>query len=491
MNRRLLSFGIFLIVSVFAIGAPAQNPKITEWLEDFSQLKRELSDHYANLDWAVEVRKLDLKGLSQQTELRLRQAQDDTEAKRAIGSFLNTFGDGHLSVEWRANNVTVAGATDIRPNIDQPPLCKRLRFETQNYPPRVVFTELGNFTPINTSDSKYFSIGILAVRPGMIVGTIRISIFSEYAFYDLCEQTTARLGMAKDSPCDEECADRIERESANLLTAALARQIDVLKSNKIGLLLVDITGNGGGTNWSEPAARTLSGKSLLSPRQQFIRHAHWTRQLERRLQVIEADAAKRESLNRKLLLRSAAILRKALTETQRPCSRDAVWENRKPECSIVVSDPVLFPQSVLPFAKPGTLPDKPSSRYLFFPSRYAYREGVYDGRLMILVDQGTWSSAEYFAAMLRDNDAATVVGSPTGGAGCGYTNGGIATYLKNSGARIKIPDCVRLRADGSNEVAGITPDILIAWRSNDSPYQRAKRVSDALFASSTKIHVKN
>ena len=82
--------------------------------------------------------------------------------------------------------------------------------------------------------------------------------------------------------------------------------------------------------------------------------------------------------------------------------------------------------------------------------------------------------------MLRDNNAATIIGAPSGGAGCGYTNGGIQTFLKNIGARVKIPDCVRLRVDGSNEVAGITPDVLVPWRPNDTRYQRAKRALDTL-----------
>jgi hypothetical protein len=64
------------------------------------------------------------------------------------------------------------------------------------------------------------------------------------------------------------------------------------------------------------------------------------------------------------------------------------------------------------------------------------------------------------------------------GAGC--TNGGIQTFLKNSRAGVKIPDCIRLRADGTNEVAGITPDVLIPWRRNESRYQRVKRVFYAL-----------
>lgn len=55
-----------------------------------------------------------------------------------------------------------------------------------------------------------------------------------------------------------------------------------------------------------------------------------------------------------------------------------------------------------------------------------------------------------------------------------------STVLKNSGAGVKIPDCLQLRADGTNEVAGITPDVLIPWRPNDSRYQRVKRVFDVL-----------
>jgi hypothetical protein len=339
---------------------------------------------------------------------------------------------------------------------------------------------LNNFREIKTEDSKYFSIGVLRMAADKDVGVIKIAIFSEYAFPDLCEQAATEMNLTKDSQCDEECEDRVERSSANLLTAALARQIEALKRNKISVLLVDITGNGGGTNWIEPAARTLSAKSLRSPRQQFIRHEHWTKQLKRRLEIIEADARQSASPNQELLRQGADILRKAMLESQKPCERSGVWENRKPDCSLVATTPPLYPQSVLPYAKPGSMPDKPSSRFLFYPSRYAYREGVYSGQLIVLVDQGTWSSAEYFAAMLGDNNAATIIGEPTGGAGCGYTSGGIQTFLKNSRARVKIPDCVRLRADGTNEVAGITPEVLIPWRPNDSRYQRVKRVFDAL-----------
>ena len=450
------------------------------WLEDFAQLKRELSDHYANLDWAIEHRGLDLKQLSERTETRLRQARGDPEAREGIESFLSAFGDGHLEIQWvRSGGDAPAPHAGPRPT-KQPALCERLGYRSHDVSPRLVFSRLNSFREVKTEDSRYFPAGVLGLPGGKNVGVIRIHLFSEYMFPELCEKAAAEAGLTSESPCDDECEDRVERSAANLLTAVFARQITTLKREKIRLLVVDITGNGGGTNWVEPAARSLTAKPLRSPRQAFIRHEHWARQLRARLAAVEADARQAPPPRRAVLLRAAKTLRQAIRETQRPCARESVWENRRPGCSLVATAPTLYPQSVLPYARPGSLPDTPSSRYVFYPSRYAYREGVYAGRLLVLADRGTASSAEYFTAMLRDNRAATVIGEPTAGAGCGYTNRGIPAVLKNSGARVKIPDCVRVRADGSNEVAGITPDILIPWRRNDSDYQRVKRVFDVL-----------
>ena len=482
MSRRMhIIVALFVCFHLSSAGAAyGQTINTNAWLEDFAQLKREMSDHYANLEWAVEHRGLDLKQLSERTETRLREAGSDTEARAAIESFLGEFGDGHLEIVWARNGGdTPARQADSRP-AKLPALCERLGYRSQEVRPRLVFSRLNNFREVKTEDSVYFPVGVLSLPGGGNVGVIRIHLFSEYTFPDLCEKAASEAGLTGESPCDDECEDRVERAAANLLTAAFARQITTLKRSKIRALVIDITGNGGGTNWVEPAARTLTAKPLRSPRQAFIRHEHWTRQLRARLAAVEADARQASPPHRDVLMRAAETLRRAVRETQHPCARESMWENRKPGCSLVATAPPLYPQSVLAYAKPGSLPDTPASRYIFYPRRYAYGEGLYAGRLWVLVDRGTASSAEYFTAMLRDNRAATVIGEPTVGAGCGYTNRGIPTALKHSGARVKIPDCVRVRADGSNEVAGITPDVLIPWRRNDSQYQRVKRVFDVL-----------
>ncbi|MCI0390615.1 MAG: S41 family peptidase [Acidobacteria bacterium] len=111
--------------------------------------------------------------------------------------------------------------------------------------------------------------------------------------------------------------------------------------------------------------------------------------------------------------------------------------------------------------------------------RYEYQEGVYKGRLFVLVDRGTASAAEYFAAILRDNGSATIVGEKTLGSGCGYTNGGLRLALPNSGLHVQMPDCVRYRQDGGNEVEGVTPD-LKAWEKDDSRAARLGKLLRAL-----------
>jgi C-terminal processing protease CtpA/Prc len=183
---------------------------------------------------------------------------------------------------------------------------------------------------------------------------------------------------------------------------------------------------------------------------------------------------------------------------------DAVWHRPTERC--IVCSPAqrrpsgertacswlgsgFYGSGLLESADPATLHGKPWASLVFTPIQFPYEEGVWNGPLIVLIDSGTGSAAEEFAAALRDNHAAVLLGAPTVGAGCGHTNGGTPTTLRNSGAVLELPDCVRFRADGSNEVMGVQPDVLVGLRREDGAHRRASllqaKLADAIARAKT------
>lgn len=70
------------------------------WVEDFAQLTNEMSVHYSDLEYAIQERHMDLPRLRRETEVKLRTSCDEHEARLVLQSFLNSFGDGHLEIDW-------------------------------------------------------------------------------------------------------------------------------------------------------------------------------------------------------------------------------------------------------------------------------------------------------------------------------------------------------------------------------------------------------
>jgi hypothetical protein len=216
---------------------------------------------------------------------------------------------------------------------------------------------------------------------------------------------------------------------------------------------------------------------LKSPRYAFVKHQHWVDQLRLRLGTVEADSVNAAQKHKRLLEDAAATLKRGIADAAKPCNLVTYWTERepKPGCSNLETEQ-LYVSGTMPYARPGDLAELKSASVLFYPSRYRYIEGANRLPMIVLIDSDTGSSAEYFAAMLQDNKAALLVGQVTVGAGCGFTDGGIDTRLSNSGAIVRLPDCVRLRADGSNEVNGVVPDVLLPWVERDSRHQQAMKL---------------
>jgi C-terminal processing protease CtpA/Prc len=127
-----------------------------------------------------------------------------------------------------------------------------------------------------------------------------------------------------------------------------------------------------------------------------------------------------------------------------------------------------------------TAPELPASCKWFARPGPPAARAVVDAPVFVLIDRGTGSAAEWFAAVLHDNRAATLVGEQTVGAGCGYTNGGIRLALSHTGIAIAAPDCARYRGDGSNEIDGVRPDVVLDWTLADRTGRWASYAEKAL-----------
>ena len=440
-----------------------------------------MTSHYANLEWAVERRGVDLRELSNQTTAALRAAPTDSAAKRALERFIQAFGDGHLSIRFpAASSPPAVRSVQPQPPQQQPTgVCERMGYRAQRRSGGIAFRLVPTFRSLGGADSSFFPAGVLTVGDKR-VGILRISSFEDNIFPSLCERAANTLHIAPDSNCADGCAGPLDRETGNEMGRALARQLALLQAQNISLLVVDITVNGGGTNWVEVAARMLSPRPLMAPRQGFIRHPHHVQQLQDAIAGMVKDSANARGAATITLGRALATLRLQAREARTPCNRSMLWNDEQPGCKLVFTEPVRYSTGLLRYAAPGSVPKLTDCCALYYPSRYSFQESAYRGPLAVMVDNNTASAAEYFAAMLADNHVATILGIPTDGSGCGYTNGGVPVRLKFSNAEVKMPDCVRFRADSTNEVEGVTPDVLIPWRLNDSPLQRARRAVEAI-----------
>jgi hypothetical protein len=441
------------------------------WLDDFHELIGAMDSHYSDLEWAINDRHMDLPKLRQQTEKKLRESGDDQTARRALEQFLNAFGDGHLSIEWPENDIS-------SPHLESGavgPLCSRLGYKTpSNANAGIDFSLLPGFAIVPEEGPELFSGGLLTLHSGKKLGLIRIGFFNEHGFPTECSNTIREMHLSDASTCDRDCARAIALKTANHLTKAIVNRAQQLRSLGASALLIDVTRNDGGDDWNEAVARSLSSIPLVDERIGFIRYKTWTTNLESRLNTVDSDQSKGAEPG-SVLEEAAHKLRLAIAQSKEPCDRSRVFEDGSLNCSLVVKN-ILFWSGVLPYAKPGSFASLESKPTLFNPLQYKYTENAHRLPLYVVVDRHSWSSAERFAALLQDDGAATIIGELTGGAGCGFTDGGIPTTLTHSRAQVKIPDCVGFRKDGSNANDGVTPDILVPWAARDTPYSKANKL---------------
>lgn len=450
-----------LLIGLAMIAAPAQAQPASgwdaaPWLEDLAQLRTALEEKYANRDWLVHEREVPIDRGFAQLEGAIRRAGSDAAARTAFDQLIRRIGDGHVRLRW-PEPPSAGGAGPAAP---PPGACAALGNSARRVRPGTA-AALPGYRAVAAAP---FAAGLVD-RGDTRLGVVRIGVFDPHGYPALCEAALAASGRTPQAPCDDRCADAVLTHAYAAMTRGLAATLSRLRAEGAQVLLVDISDNGGGSEWAEAAARTLSARTLTSASTGFVRGAHWARiwgELADRLRGF-ADAER--GADKARLLAWAGEADAARRAALAPCAPAA-------GCDRIVK--AGYATGLVGDAPAGAFAGKPWGVHVFSPAQYPYVQGAWDGPVVLLTDDETWSAAEQFAALLQDNRVAVVLGGRTGGAGCGHSWGGTPTTLPHSRAVLELPDCVRYRADGSNEVRGVIPDVLTGARASDGAALRAR-----------------
>lgn len=460
---------------LLAFSSPAAAYDPTPWLADLAEARRAIDTKYANLEWLTQERGFDLDAAFSRTAERLRAADSEAAARAILERHFSRFRDGHVAIRWPEP----APDKPAQANAAPAPLCSRLGYDQSYAGNAGTAPSFTGYRPLpgdNVLPAGTFHSG------ARTIGAIRLGVFMPQGYPALCEEAARALGLAQDAPCDDTCKDEIEKLAYRRFTADLVDRLTALKATGAEALLLDLGGNGGGSEWAEVVARMLTPKRLVSTRRGYVRGPHWAK-IWRSLESDFIDGARRErGPLRRQLLAWAQEARAAALDSERVC---------KPGGDCPRIGRTGFSTGLLGHAPPGSFAGKPWATAAWQLARYEYREGVWDRPLLILIDQESWSAAEEVPALVQDNKAGIVIGARSGGAGCGHTDGGTPTTLANSKAVLLLPDCIRFRADGSNEVDGIVPDVAVAIRYDDAPAFKARlieaKLPEALAAAAARL----
>lgn len=404
-------------------------------------MRAAMQQKYANIDWLTGERGLTLAALFDPAAARVKVAGSDEAARAVFDRLIRRIGDGHVDIDWP--QPTHVGEQDHAPA----DACTTIGFDARRRSPGIA-PHLAGYRPIAGSSS--FPAGMVTVD-GKPVGVIRIGGFETQGAPALCRAAIAALHIPVEKPCDGSCQDSILTWTYDRMTQDLADRAAQFRVADATALVVDISDNGGGSEWAEAAARMLAAKPISSERIGFVRGQHWAKHWDILATQLRAAAAKASPVDQAKLVTWAKQAEAARAQAEAGNHIGGAG----------------FATGLVGEAKSGSLPHDGWGPAVFSPAQFSYRDGAWRGPLVVIVDDETWSAAEEFAAVLQDNRVAVLIGSRSGGAGCGHTDGGTPTILAHSGATLELPDCIRFRADGSNEVRGVIPDLLVGLRDSD------------------------
>ncbi|MCB0377898.1 MAG: hypothetical protein KDD33_05335 [Bdellovibrionales bacterium] len=405
----------------------------TPYLEDFEALKTHISKSYANLEYLLKHYQIDPYELNKQTISEIKAAKNERQAIDALKGFVKKFHDGHFKLREPKND-----KSDRTNDNKKLPISKTT-------PAEKACTSL-DFTWDKDYGFRFPIAGVTVKDRGGVefpylvfegnkrrIGIVRVSDFRTTVYPKICIGSWEKYKTKFESSCDEKCQDDfIHSFMREAIVNQFYKSLEKVRAAKVDALVVDVTNNGGGTDWVEDITALTTTKPIVCGKSGFVKHPHHVNHFKEMLQDIKSNSPNDKQ--------KISDMEEAIKIASQICDRTPIWTEKdyKLNCSLVGF--------------------RRGDQCKYEELRHEGKK-KYGGKLFLLVNHNTASAAEDIVARHLDSKTATLIGSRTYGAGCGYMNGGIRFQLPNTGLDVRVPDCVRVRADGTNEVIGIEPSI--------------------------------
>ena len=254
LNRALLAVAALASAApALAAGAtPAPTFDRAAWKADYQRIKRGLAQGYANLDWQVDHRRFNLAHADQTIGKMLDGSNSDLEAGLIVALLVDAFDDPHLKLFYGPapdGPTRLPMESDVAGPTGASATCAD-HYENGKSATQLPYTAAPGWRAI--SDGP-FQAGVLGPT-----GIMRIPAFGEERFLAACEKA-ARPGM------DARALQLATRAELNRQLRSLIVQ---LKASGASRLAIDISGNGGGSEWAEEVAAMFSAGKLrrIEPR---------------------------------------------------------------------------------------------------------------------------------------------------------------------------------------------------------------------------------
>ncbi len=215
------------------------------WNADLGRTKLGPAQGYANLDWQIERRGINLARADQQIAAMLDKAHSDVEAVVILYRLVDAFHDPHL----RLLPGPPPGSATLLPHQSSMDGPIEAADTCDEYSDRKAATSLPY---ARAPEWRELSPGPFPVGTIGDVGIIRIPSFDEQHYLSVCKAIARR---------------RLDGQDLRLATRAelnrrLTALIGELRGRGINKLAIDISGNGGGSEWSSEVAAMFASGTL-------------------------------------------------------------------------------------------------------------------------------------------------------------------------------------------------------------------------------------